>query len=203
MRSTYPLFQSHLDLAHLYWSQLVKADDHVLDATCGNGYDTLKLCLLALNAGEGRVYAIDRQKKAIEQTQHYLAEHLTEGQLHRTTFFLGCHSQFPDSIQQSSLKLAVYNLGYLPGGDKRETTEVSTTLLSLKNSLPLIAPGGAISVTCYPGHPEGENEERAILEWAKTLPPFQWSCCHHQWLNRQKAPSLLLFQKADLKVQLL
>jgi hypothetical protein len=91
----------------------------------------------------------------------------------------------------------VYNLGYLPGGDKQATTSSSTTLESLKAAAALIVAGGAISVTCYPGHPAGKVEEQAVLDYAASLPPAEWSCCHHRWTNRKEAPSLLLICKRD------
>ena len=59
----------------------------------------------------------------------------------------------------STPKLIVYNLGYLPGSDKLLTTKTSSTLLSVEKALSLIAPNGAISITCYPGHEEGKKEE--------------------------------------------
>ncbi len=199
MRSTYPLFQSHLDLAHHYWSKLLKPGDRAIDATCGNGHDTLKLCQLALCQSEGEIYALDRQSEAIENTKAYLNQNLLPSQIEHIHLILGCHSQFPASITPTSIKLIVYNLGYLPGGDKAETTETSTTLLSLQEALNLVVPGGAISVTCYPGHLEGAREEEAILEWIKTLSPLEWSACHHKWINRRHAPNLLLLQKANRK----
>ena len=52
-------FQSHLDLAHTYWKSLVQAGDTVIDATCGNGQDTLFLAKLCLNDQQGLLYAID------------------------------------------------------------------------------------------------------------------------------------------------
>ncbi len=196
MRSTYTLFQSHIDLAHHYWSQLIKPGDHAIDATCGNGHDTLKLCQLALCQHEGKIYAFDRQREAIKNTESYLNQNLLPNQVEHVQFILGCHSQFPSSIIPNSIKLIVYNLGYLPGGDKTQTTETSTTLLSLQKALAIVKPGGAISVTCYPGHPEGACEEEAILKWIQTLSPLEWSACHHKWINRRQAPSLLLLQKA-------
>lgn len=195
MRTHFPLFQSHLDLAHQYWTHLVQAGDIVIDATCGNGYDTLKLCQLALSLDKGKVYALDIQKAAIISAQTYLAAHLPIDHQVRVEFEQRCHSSFPVSIVPTSVKLIVYNLGYLPKGDKTYTTQVKTTLGSLSQAQELLQVGGAISITCYPGHKEGAREEESILNYVSTLSPKTWSCCHHNWLNRQQAPSLLLIQK--------
>lgn len=197
MRSRYPLFQSHLDLAHHYWEELVHPGDIVVDATCGNGQDALKLAQLALKSDQGMLYAYDIQSQALEFTKHYLTIHLSPQQLLRSRFILGCHSQFTQEIAPNSVKLIVYNLGYLPKGDKELTTKAETTLESLYHAQQLIKPGGAISLTCYPGHAAGAIEEEKILSYVKQLSPHQWSCCHHRWLNRRQSPSLLLLLKAN------
>ena len=195
MRSDYKLFQSHLDLAYHYWQSVVELGDIVIDATCGNGKDTLKLAQLALEPERGALYAYDIQAQAIATTQEYLAHNLSPTIISRIKFMLANHNTFDDRIHPSSVKLIVYNLGYLPGGNKTLTTQASTTTTSLQAAIHLIAPGGAISITCYPGHPAGIEEEKCVLEYAASLNPKEWSSCYHQWLNRKAAPSLLLLQK--------
>lgn len=197
MRHSFPLFQSHLDLAHSFWSQVVQTGDTVIDATCGNGYDTLKLCQLALSLHKGKVYAFDIQEQAIKSTYHYLISHLPIELQQRVILQQRCHSTFPPDILPKSIKLIGYNLGYLPGGNKAQTTQGSTTLQSLRQAQALLQSGGVISITCYPGHLEGAKEQKEVLEYVSTLSPQEWSCCHHQWLNRSHSPTLLLIQKAE------
>lgn len=195
--SSFPLFQSHLDLAHHYWKSLVKPGDIVIDATCGNGNDILVLANLALtNENEGLVFGIDSQAEAIESTRQHLIASIDEKIINHIILLHQCHSTFPDSLSSESVSLIVYNLGYLPKGNKTLTTMTPTTLQSLQQALRLIKSGGAISLTCYPGHDEGKREEDAVKEFAASLDPRQWSCCYHSWLNRRNAPSLLLLQKA-------
>lgn len=196
MRSSFPLFQSHLDLAHSYWSRLIKPGDIVIDATCGNGQDTYFLSNLALKNGKGQVYGLDIQPKAIDLTRSYLQDRLPLDVLQQIELIVGCHSQFPDAIQPSTVATIVYNLGYLPGGDKSKTTQVETTLKSLQKALILVKKGGLISITCYPGHEEGSLEQHAVIKFVESLPATDWSCCHHLWTNRKKSPSLLIIQKA-------
>ena len=188
-------FQTPIDLAHAYWKLLLKPGDHVIDATCGNGKDTLHLALLCLGDGKGSIHAIDIQKKALDISKQRLQEFLTPSQFAEIKWYLGSHETFPDSIEQSSIKLIVYNLGYLPGGDKSLTTKKESTLKSLNAACNLLSPGGALSIMCYPGHPQGQEEELDILEWAKALSPKSWNCCYHTILNRQTGPRLLLIQK--------
>ncbi|NGX59712.1 MAG: hypothetical protein KR126chlam3_00869 [Chlamydiae bacterium] len=177
-------FHSHLDLAHQYWQKVAQKDSWAIDATCGNGYDTLFLAKIC--AG---VIAIDIQEKAIENTRSLIQD------LSHVHFFCQSHVDFPKSANEKPISLIVYNLGYLPGGDKELTTLSSSTLESLSSAMEIVLPGGLISLTCYPGHPEGAHEEKALLGVASGLDPKRWTICHHQWKNRQKAPSLLLLQK--------
>ncbi len=176
--------QTHLSLAHSYWEKTIQSGDWAIDATCGNGHDTLKLSQIC----EG-VISLDIQEKALEITKERLDQ---SANVH---LFLQSHAELPPLATQVPVRLIVYNLGYLPGGNKKLTTRVSSTLQSLQWAQEILLPGGMISITCYPGHPEGQLEEKALIEMAAKLSPFAWDVCHHQWLNRNLAPSLLLLEK--------
>jgi hypothetical protein len=198
-RKPFPLFQTPLDLAHTYWQRLLKPGDHVVDATCGNGHDTLFLVhLLSQFSPQGFVTALDTQLQAIENTRHILSTHISNDFLDHVSLHQQCHSVFPTYLEKGSVALIVYNLGYLPGGDKALTTSSSTTQSSLAAALSLIKPGGAISITCYPGHEAGKLEEDMVLNFAASLNPQEWSACHHVWLNRRQAPSLVLLQRSHI-----
>ena len=177
--------------AHQLWEKLVKPGDCVVDATCGNGKDTLVLARLI---GEtGTLIGLDIQEAALIQTRALLEGELSQKQLGRTHLFLQSHETFPAIAEKP--KLIVYNLGYLPGGDKKITTQVETTLKSLKKSLPLIEQGGAISLACYPGHDEGLREEQALLEWMAHLSPSAWSVSLPRCINRHRSPFLFWIKK--------
>lgn len=195
MRTRFPLFQSHLDLAHVYWSTLLKAGDSAIDATCGNGHDTLKIAEILLEDPQSHLWIIDLQHEALAATRKQLENRFTPAQLKHVHYQEGSHQAFPSAIEPGTAALIVYNLGYLPGGNKGVTTLSATTIESLKRALILLKPGGAISLTCYPGHPEGKKEEEEICTWSRKLDPKQWSCCKHTWMNRREAPSLILIQK--------
>lgn len=197
MRASFPLFQSHLDLAHAHWRRLVSPGDCVIDATCGNGHDSLELAKLALKEDAGFLYVMDIQEAAIALTRARLLQQCEASVYARVAFFEQCHSHFPAEIKPHSVKLIVYNLGYLPGGNKERTTRVETTLASLESAFNLLAEGGCISITAYPGHPEGAREEEALLTFFATLDPASWSCSHQRWLNRSASPTLILLQKAN------
>lgn len=174
---------NHLHFAHSLWQAHVRPEDVVIDATCGNGHDTLFLSGLV---PAGRVFAFDIQEKAIQNTQELLKKH---GREERVTLLQKSHVDLQKI--PSPPRLIVYNLGYLPGGDKGVTTQTDTTLESVAAGLKMLPEGGALSITCYPGHAEGAREEKALVEFLRTLPSHQWTVRYHQWVNRPKAPSLL------------
>lgn len=190
MKRQFSLFQSHIDLAHAYWKQLLKPGDIAIDATCGNGQDTLFLAELGIVSV---LYGFDIQEKALANTQERL-----------NALSIGCtiklekrsHETFPAEIQPDTVSLIVYNLGFLPGGNKELTTQRDCTLKSIKNAQLLLKAGGLICITCYSGHPEGAQEELALQEYLSSLPPQDWSYGHMFWKNRRQSPSLILLQKA-------
>lgn len=178
----------HLSLAHAYWQEHLRAEDTAIDATCGNGHDT---AWLAGHLASGLTIGLDLQQCAIDKT----ASHLRSGSVGRVALYRMCHADIDRIPLPSPPRLIVYNLGYLPGGDKTIVTQTATTLQSLEKAIHLLAPDGAISATCYPGHPEGEMEEKAILRWAGQLPYAKWQVCHHRWINRAASPSLLWIRR--------
>lgn len=195
-RTQFSLFHSHLDLAQDYWRKLIQPGDCVIDATSGNGHDTLFLAQLLLSDERpGSLIAIDKQSQAVEATFQRLSSHLSPKALAHIRFLNQCHTTFPNDLAPTSVALIVYNLGYLPGGKKTLTTVGQTTLQSLEAALPLIKPGGCISLTCYPGHPEGKIEEDLVLQFSASLNPRSWNCCFHRWTNRYESPGLLLMQR--------
>ncbi|MBS0635524.1 MAG: class I SAM-dependent methyltransferase [Verrucomicrobia bacterium] len=167
---------THIQIAHLLWQQVVKPGDTVIDATAGNGHDSLFLASLG-----AKVIAFDIQPQAIENTRTRLGSF--DITLHNI-----CHSRMKEVVSNEAIKLVVFNLGYLPGGDKSITTLLETTLLAIKTSLEIAT---NISITCYPGHDEGLIEEKAILDLLSTLDPKKWSISSHTFLNRQRHPHLL------------
>ena len=111
----------------------VQPGDTVVDATMGNGHDTL---FLAEQVGaEGRVYAFDIQESAVESTRHLLEEHGMSG---RVTLLCRSHAEMAGAVP-SGLAAAVFNLGWLPGGDHSITTLCASTEKAVLSALDLLA----------------------------------------------------------------
>lgn len=174
------IFSPHLHLAKKYWHAHLSPADLAIDATCGNGHDTLFLSEFC------QVIGLDIQMRALQNTEELLLKHERKAALHHLS-----HDQIDTLLLPQPPRLIVYNLGYLPSGDKKITTQTETTLISIEKGLKMLAPHGALSITCYPGHEEGAREEKAIFSFALTLPSESWSVCLHQWLNRPRSPSLI------------
>jgi SAM-dependent methyltransferase len=184
MKRDFQTFQSPIKVAHHVWDQILSSHHTAIDATCGGGYDTQFLAQRCR-----RVLSLDIQAEALIRAKSLLSPEENE----RTAFYHQSHEDFPEI--DSPIHLVVYNLGYLPGGDKTITTLVKSTLTSIRTAIELISPGGLVSIICYPGHNEGKKEKFALLKLSRGLCPHRYSVSHQSWINRSKAPSLFIIHK--------
>ncbi|KAL0363044.1 UNVERIFIED_CONTAM: hypothetical protein Scaly_1259600 [Sesamum calycinum] len=162
-----------------------------------NGYDTLAMLrLIADETRRGRVYAMDLQKDALESTSSLLDRSVNNDERELVELYAMCHTKMEDIVPTgNAVRLVAFNLGYLPGGDKRVKTESDTTLLALEAAKRIIAPGGLISVVAYVGHSGGREEFEIVQSFGAGLPIDSWVCCKLQMLNRPLAPVLVLFSR--------
>lgn len=195
MKNSDSILRSTVSVGHTLWSNLVHPGDIVVDATCGNGHDTLFLAHLALQDGKGTVIAIDIQPQAIRTTKKLLQEQLDTAKQQYIEVHENCHSSITTLLASRKAALIVYNLGYLPGSDKIIKTMPQTTLAALAASLECLQDEGVVSITCYPGHTEGAEEEKALISFTEKLDQKQWRCLFFRFTNRREAPSLILIQK--------
>lgn len=156
------------DFSHLLLTQFLQKGHKVVDATAGNGYDTL---FLAQTVGtDGLVYAFDIQKTALEKTKELLKKHNC---LQQVKFIHDGHENIGKYVHDS-LNAIIYNLGYLPGGNKEIITKGHTTLLSVQQGMELLSTGGVIILVAYPGHPGGKEEADLIEDYFRSLSPQEW-----------------------------
>ena len=176
-------------LSHFYLRQRVRPGDTALDATCGNGFDTL---LLAQLAGEGgRVWGFDVQPRAIAATRLLLQR---EGCPDTVQLFEASHERLAEFVP-AGLRAAVFNLGYLPGGGTL-VTDPRTTVSALGQAAGLLAPEGIITVSLYTGHEGGPEEAAAVQEWGASLDPREFNVWCSRQLNRPPvAPYLVLVER--------
>lgn len=137
-----------------------------IDATAGNGHDTR---FLAECVGErGRVFAFDIQPEAIEATRAAIMGFANVTLIQRN------HAELGDAIPpefHGSIGAAMFNLGYLPGGDKTKTTRPDSTVMALRAAFRLLREGGIVTVLAYTGHPGGAEEAEAVAQWVNATTP--------------------------------
>lgn len=172
------------ELAHRQIAEAIRGGGRhlVVDATAGGGRDTLYLAELV--GPGGHVYAFDIQQEALDQTAALLAQAcLTE----RVALVRAGHERMADFIE-GAVSAVVFNLGYLPGGDKSIVTRPETTLIALRQALHLLRPGGIVTVIAYPGHAVGKIEREAIIEFCRSLRPNAYAVSHLTLINRDHEP---------------
>tara|TARA_R110002124_G_scaffold64694_3_gene176527 strand:+ start:3367 stop:3924 length:558 start_codon:yes stop_codon:yes gene_type:complete len=178
------------ELAQLLLREKLQPGDVVVDATVGNGHDTL---FLANEVGPtGRVFGFDVQQSALNNA----AERL--GDRPEVTLLHAGHETLAESLaerNEPSVAAVMFNLGYLPGADKTIVTRSETTLAALRQALALLKPGGTVTMVLYPGHSGGGQEAADLLGFAQALADgFLTSRC--QRLNASDpAPELLVFER--------
>lgn len=172
-----------------YAQQLLKdhitKGDTVVDATCGNGNDTLFLADLV--GTEGKVYGFDIQKQAVEQTRKKLMQ---------SNLFIQaeCIQDGHENIAQwvkEPVNAAMFNLGYLPGSDKGMTTKPETTIKAIQSLLSLLTLNGLITVVVYTGHDQG-YESFQLDKYLEKLPQKQYSVMKYQFINQVHYPPYLI-----------
>lgn len=177
-------------LTHLFLRERLGIGDRVVDATCGNGHDTLFLARLVGTLG--RVWALDIQEQAVAATRTLLTEN---GCLSWVKLIQAGHERLTELVDEP-VQAVVFNLGYLPGGDKSRVTRPDSTLQALKQATDLLVPGGIIVVTVYTGHPGGTEEGDAVNAWAAALPPRNYNVWGSRQANQPAiAPYVLLVEK--------
>ena len=203
MQSHFSLFRSHLEAVHFFWEAHLKHHaGNILDATLGQGKDSFYLAEIALENPSSpfhqnrKLFAVDIQKQSLDAARLMLEKGLPQQVMQKISLIQSCHSDLNFSAM-SPLTLIVYNLGYLPGGDKSITTQTATTQKSIELALDVVSDGGMITITCYPGHDEGKNELIMLCDYLWNLPKKKWSVTHLQFAKEtSSAPTLWVIQKS-------
>lgn len=176
----------------IFLKALLKENMTTIDGTLGKGNDA-KL-LLDLTAPEGKLYGFDIQAQALEKTRITLQTIPA----HRYQLF-DCGHHNIKTCGLEPVDFAIFNLGYLPTGDKSITTLVATTVSGLAQAFDALRVGGFLMVTVYPGHEEGSREAEAIAHWLKHQPQSLADVLHYEFSNHRNAPphTYLIEKRSD------
>src|SRR5699024_10942580 len=160
------LLQKNIPFVHSVLKEIIHAGDTVLDATCGNGNDTLMLAKACGNSGH--VYAFDIQAQAIISTKALLNTY----SIHHVTYIHDNHSninQYLQATMNGKSTVVIFTLGYLRRGDKTIITTPASTIAAIKKLFQFIRLGGRIALVIYHGHPGGQEEKNDVLSFVTSL----------------------------------
>lgn len=183
-------------VAFVHWmiAQNVRPGDTVIDATCGNGGDTVFLAEAV--SPSGHVHAFDIQQEAIQATY----DRLQKKSLEQYVTLHHCSHEYAVSVlteaERTNVRAAVFNLGYLPGSDKQIVTSASSTTAAVLSYLHTFPPGAPVIVVIYHGHPGGRAERTAVESLAAELSEQEVRVLRYSLEFQEKAPPYVLtFEK--------
>lgn len=166
----------------------VREGSFCIDATMGNGNDTLFLCQLA--GKQGHVLALDIQEDALVHTRERLEKELD---CCNYELLLDSHANLKTHAEPESADCIVFNLGYLPAGDHQIATKPETTLKAISQSLEILKPGGLLSLCIYSGGDSGFEEKEAVLSYIKELDSRKYLVLVTEYYNRPNHPPIPAF----------
>ena len=176
-----------LEMAHDFLAQVITQEDIVVDATMGNGHDTLFLAKIAK-----QVYSFDIQKQALEKT----SQRLLEAGLTNVELILQGHETVDQFVREA--KAGIFNLGYLPSADKSIITQPQTTIEALEKLCHLLVKGGRIAIMIYYGHEGGDIERDAVMDYVSQLPQEEYTATIYRTLNQiNNPPFLVMIEKLE------
>lgn len=177
-------------LAHTVLLPILASAQCVVDATAGNGHDTV---FLAENtADDCVVYAFDIQQDALDST-HRLA--VDAGVCDKVHLVLGSHANV-DAHIAGEIDAAMFNLGYLPSGDHSVTTQADSTMEAIRKMASKLSVGGMITIVSYSGHESGAKEQERLFDELAALPVRYYTVSTFRMINhKETAPMLFLIEK--------
>lgn len=182
------MLKTALRFSHQLLEECVSPGNTVIDCTMGNGHDTLFLAQLVGESGQ--VYGFDIQQQALDATTARLKEANCLAQTH---LLLQGHETLPQVLtDKQGIHAAVFNLGYLPKGDKHITTQSDTTLIAIRTCLQHLVKKGRVILVIYSGHPEGLIEKNHLLGELQELPQEHFTVLQYQFINQRNEPPCLI-----------
>ena len=181
---------SAVALCHEFLRAHCPAGGRYLDATCGNGHDTLFLC--ELSGPQGRVTALDLQPAAVETTNRRLAE---AGWSAVGRAIVLDHAHLARIAAPESLDGVVFNFGWLPGADHQVHSTAEGSVPALAAALEALRPGGVLAAVLYSGQVIGDSEKRAALAFFRALPLARYTvleCRFANWADTAPLPVFVM-----------
>lgn len=176
-----------IQYSHELLTKSIHQGDLAIDATCGNGNDTLVLSKLV--GKTGRVLAFDIQDQAINNTKQLIDQH------NKTNVKLiqDSHAQLEKYLDDAEeIGGAIFNLGYLPKSDKEIITQGETTVKALGQLLQNLRRNGTVVLVVYHGHEGGKDEKNLLLQYVMELSQKQFHVLRYGYINQKNNPPFIL-----------
>lgn len=169
-----------------------------IDATLGNGNDFLYL--LQKEEFQGRLMGFDIQEEAIASSSEKIRQFIeTNGEPAASYEMIhDSHAKIDQYLQNTKIHGAVFNLGYLPGGDHSITTHFSSTYEAIEKIGHFLEVGGRIILVIYWGHEEGQIEKAQLMEELVQWPQRDWQVLQYQFINQiNRPPYVVVLEKIN------
>lgn len=190
LNSIHPLIDQYLEL-------FIEPDSVAIDATLGNGHDSYKIAQKMDH--RGKLYGFDIQSQALENSRALLQQ-LPQNQP-QITLIEDSHAHFQQYIKEP-VDFIIYNLGYLPKGDKEITTLAESTLESVQAGLKLLNSNGKMLIAVYHGHEAGKAEKTALETYLTALDQSEFHVFKQAFINQRNTPPFIyLIEKAKIRVE--
>lgn len=186
------ILSNSIQISHILLKEALNTAKVIVDATAGNGNDTL---FLAQNAQpDAKIYAFDIQAEALYNAKEKMKNSCMRTDI-KVNFIQASHDEVQTYVE-NNLDLVIFNLGYLPGGNHAITTKSETTLKALQIMLNKLNVHGHIAIVVYPGHEEGLKESQLIKDFASSLAKKYFTVGWYQMINHNNnAPALCWIEK--------
>lgn len=179
-----------IPFAHQLLEKAVSKGAIAIDATMGNGHDTVFLAKLV--GEKGKVYSFDIQKDALLATK----DKLTSQKLEATASLHLCgHEHIMEvvpTMYHGKVTGAIFNLGYLPGGEKSIVTKADTTIAAIEQLLQILSKEGIIVLVIYHGHPEGAIERDKLIAFVENINQQEAHVLRYQFINGINNPPFII-----------
>ena len=181
---------SAVQLCHEFLEAHLTPGGLFLDATCGNGNDTLFLCRLA--GQNGRVLGMDIQPQAVDRTNRRLKE-AGYDKIGRAVLY--DHARLGELVQPGKVDCVLFNFGWLPGAEHDIHSTADGSVPALRAALDALRPGGVLAAVLYSGKVIGDAEKQAALTFFRTLPLTKYTvlvCEFANWADTAPLPCFVI-----------
>ncbi len=179
------LYNNTTDIICYFINKFKNKKITAVDMTVGNGNDIFNIC--SIIGKESHIYGFDILEEAINKSTEKLKIHKNMN----INLILDSHENI-DNYIEDDLDLAIYNLGYLPKGNKNITTDYNTVINSLNKVFKILNKNGIILITFYPGHKSGKLESIEIEKYLKTKDQKKYRILKFDFINQVNNPPYVI-----------